>query len=120
MDAVLAICFSMILWHSFLRLYFNASNSLHVFLDLKFGIAIISEGDSSLQYQPYKFAWKPPIVLGLKTGLIIDLSKKFSLGFGFDNLGIIYKYVYEVDNSTGYDASRISILTTDIIFHFKK
>ncbi len=101
------------------RIYFNISNPLQVFFDFKVGVAIISDNMES-EYSTYTFANKPPIVLGLKTGLILDISKKFSIGFGFDNLGVMYKYIHEASGETGYDASRISIMTTDIVFHFKK
>jgi len=100
------------------RIYFAIAKSVNLFADVKLGIANISDGNNPDWDGRFEFAGKPPIVMGLKTGLTAELSKHFSLGFGFDNLGIHYKYVWTSDNSTEYDASRISILTTDIVYHF--
>jgi len=102
------------------RLIFNKNSLINLFIDVKFGVAII-ESESSY---PYRLASNLPKVIGIRTGLNTQICKNVFLGFSFDNLGIYYKYTYfsyhpTYSLQTGYDASRISVLTTDIIYRFK-
>jgi len=95
------------------RFAFNRDKIISPYIDLKAGIGIVNSESSY-----YDFASKPPIVLGLKTGLNARISNHFLIGFGFDNLGIFYLYKTYNNDDSGMDASRLSNISTDIIYQF--
>lgn len=98
------------------RWTFNKISNINPFIDFKFGLAIVE----SEEYYMLSLVSNPPFVIGIRTGINTQITKNFTLGFSFDNLGILYKYnstVYPLEN--GRDESRISMLTTDFIYRFK-
>ena len=99
------------------RVYFNKSERTRPFFDFKVGIAI-TEG----HVEPYPMLVSSiPFVGGFKTGIVSQISNRFSLGFSIDNFGIIYRYTDYPDSKIYTDASRFSMITTDIYYHiFKK
>lgn len=116
------------------RFTFNKNNSVNPFIDLKAGIAIVKSEDQYI----LDLVSKTPVVIGIRTGINTRIGKNIFLGFSFDNLVICYKFInkiywntgnnynnsYTGNNSyvgyIGRDASQISVLTTDIVYNFKK
>lgn len=95
------------------RFFFPLQERVSVFIDLKVGLAFVNSADSS-----FELINKSQFVPAFRTGLIANIWKSFSFGFSFDNLFIWHKFKYQ-GNYNGYNTSRISVLTTDLIYLFK-
>lgn len=98
------------------RIYFMKSSRTRPFFDFKVGIAATDVA----VFASRQLISPIPFVGGFKTGIVSELNDRFSLGFSIDNFGIIYKYTTFIGSEIRYDASRFSLITTDIYYHIFK